>query len=110
MSTILFQQVYKTDETVYYSGDSNCDHLYFVYGGKLNVEAIVDITQEVRYPIANKKWRVQNNNYLVSYLVKEISEGEIFGLEELHEIATLKLNGKTKDITKVKRLLKVTAT
>jgi hypothetical protein len=42
--------------------------------------------------------------------VKEISEGEVFGLEELHSIATMKLEGRQKEIQNVKRLLKVTAT
>ena len=46
----------------------------------------------------------------MSYLVKEISEGDVFGLEELHQIATMKLNGKHKETSKVKRLMKVTAT
>lgn len=95
---------------MYNSGDSNCDHLYFVFGGKLKVEAIVDIVQENRYPIANQRWKVEKNEYLVSYLVKEISEGDVFGLEELHQIATMKLNGKHKETRKVKRLLRVTAT
>jgi hypothetical protein len=53
MSTILFQQVYTANEVVYNVGDTNCDHLYFVFGGKLKVEAVVDIMQEVRFPIAN---------------------------------------------------------
>ncbi len=53
MSTILFQQVYTANEIVYNAGDTNCDHLYFVFGGKLKVEAVVDIMQEVRFPIAN---------------------------------------------------------
>ena len=53
MSTILFQQVYTANEVVYDVGDSNCDHLYFVFGGKLKVEAVVEIIQEVRFPIAN---------------------------------------------------------
>ena len=110
MSTVLFQQIYTTDDIVYNSGDSNCDHLYFVFGGKLKVEAIVDIVQENRYPIANQRWKVEKNEYLVSYLVKEISEGDVFGLEELHQIATMKLNGKNKETSKVKRLLRVTAT
>ena len=94
MSTILFQQIYTTNELIYNAGDPNCEHLYFVYGGKLKVEAIVNIVQEVRYPITNQEWKVEKNEFLVSYLVKEIKEGDVFGLEELHEIATLKLNGR----------------
>ena len=42
--------------------------------------------------------------------MKEISDGDFFGLEELNNIAWLKLEGKDKQIGKVKRLLKVTTT
>ena len=84
MSTILFQQVYTANEVVYNAGDFNCDHLYFVYGGKLKVEAVVEILQEVRFPISKSQWKLESKKYVVSYLVKEISEGEVFGLEELH--------------------------
>jgi len=43
ISTILFSQVYTTNEVVYDANDPNCDHLYFVYGGKLKVEAVVHL-------------------------------------------------------------------
>lgn len=31
------------NEVVYDADDANCDHLYFVFGGALKVEAIVEI-------------------------------------------------------------------
>jgi len=68
----MFKQIYKAGEIVYDVGEKNCDCLYFVFEGKLRVEAEVLITKQLCVPVSTHKWEKSTKTYLVSYLVKEL--------------------------------------
>lgn len=46
-------------------------------------------------PVSSCEWERTTKTYLVSYLVKELGRGDMFGLDELHKIAMLKLEKKS---------------
>jgi len=68
----MFKQVYKAGEIVYDVGEKNCDCLYFVFEGKLRVEAEVSITKQLCVPVSTHEWEKSTKTYLVSYLVREL--------------------------------------
>ena len=75
MCGLLYEQVYMTDEVVYDVGDTNCDTLYFVWAGKLKVQAKVTITQDTVMPIGNKVWEKNTRSTDVHYFVKQLDAG-----------------------------------
>lgn len=43
---LMFKQVYKAEDTVYDVDEPNCDCLYFVYEGRLKVQAQVTVKKQ----------------------------------------------------------------
>ena len=103
MCGLLYEQVYMTDEVVYDVGDTNCDTLYFVWAGKLKVQAKVTITQDTVMPIGNKVWEKNTRSTDVHYFVKQLDAGSYFGLEELVDIAAHKLDKNEEKAKKIVR-------
>ena len=83
--------MFLADEIVYDVNDTNCDTLYFVWSGKLKVQARVTITQETVIPIGNRTWEKTTKHTMVHYFIRQIDAGGHFGLEELVDIGNAKL-------------------
>lgn len=47
------------------------------------IETEVEIDEYNRYPIGAKEWEIVRTVKTISYKVREIGPGEIFGIEEL---------------------------
>lgn len=108
MSGVLYgPQFFAADEVVYESGDTNCDALYFVEEGKVQVQALVTISQETMIPTSRTDWERTRTEIDVLYFVKQINAGGFFGLDELVDIAQLRAEGKHGEASQVKRKLKV---
>jgi CRP-like cAMP-binding protein len=94
MSNLLFEQLYLPNEVVYDVGDKACDTVYFIVKGRIKVQARVTIEQQLVIPTGTRSWVRKIQHTEVHYFVKQISEGQFFGLEELVEIGLRKLNGE----------------
>ena len=91
VSGILYPQRFLTVEPVYDVGETNCDTLYFVEAGKLQVQAKVTVTQETVIPIGKSIWEKTTKKTDVLYFIRQIDAGGFFGLEELVDIGLLKV-------------------
>ena len=56
ISGVLYPQRFLINEVVYDVDETNCDTLYFVESGKLQVQAKVTVTQETVIPVAKQLW------------------------------------------------------
>lgn len=93
---------------VYDVGYTNCDDLFFVESGKLQVQAKVTVTQETVIPVDKSLWEKTTKKTDVHYFIRQIDAGGFFGLEELVDIGLLKVQGKTEEAENVSRQLRVT--
>lgn len=108
VSGTLYPQRFLLDEVVFDVGETNCDTLYFVESGKLQVQAKITVTQETVIPIGERIWEKTTKKTDVLYFIRQIDAGGFFGLEELVDIGLLKSRGKEDEANQVTRQLRVT--
>lgn len=108
---MLFAQQFLENEIVYDFDEPDCDTLYFIESGKVQVQAKVTTTHETVVPISKDKWEKTTKETDVHYFVRQIDSGDYFGLEELVDIGLLKLedsHDRNRAAKLVKRQLRVT--
>ena len=88
---------------VYDVGATDCDNLWFVESGKLQVQAKVTVTQETVIPIDDCVWEKTTKKTDTLYYIRQIDAGGFFGLEELVDIGLLKVTGKEEEASLVTR-------
>lgn len=93
MSSLLYEQSYLAEEIIYDVGERNCDTVYFILKGRIKVQARVIIEQQTVLPTGSSEWIKNVQSTEVHYFIKQLAEGDYFGLEELIEIGLLKLKG-----------------
>ena len=93
ISGVLYPQRFLLGEVVYDVDETNCDTLYFVESGKLQVQAKVTVTQETVIPVGKSIWQKTTKKTDVHYFIRQIDSGGFFGLEELVDIGLLKKQG-----------------
>ena len=103
VSRILYAQRFIKDEVVYDVGETNCDTLFFVESGKLQVQAKVTVTQETVIPVSKNIWEKTTKKTDVHYFIRQIDAGGFFGLEELVDIGLLKVQGEEDKARQVTR-------
>ena len=108
VSGTLNSQTFYANDVVYDVGYTNCDDLFFVESGKLQVQAKVTVTQETVIPVDKSLWEKTTKKTDVHYFIRQIDAGGFFGLEELVDIGLLKVQGKTEEAENVSRQLRVT--
>ena len=91
VSGTLNSQTFYANEVVYDVGYTNCDTLFFVEAGKLQVQAKVTVTQETVIPVDKCLWEKTTKKTDVHYFIRQIDVGGFFGLEELVDIGLLKV-------------------
>lgn len=89
----MYQQSYLPNEVIYDVGEPDCDIVYFIVKGRINVHAHVTIEQQTITPTGPSEWTKNVVSTEVHYFVKQLSEGHCFGIEELIELGLLKYGG-----------------
>jgi CRP-like cAMP-binding protein len=72
----------KPKQVIYKAGDE-ANVFYIVRAGKLYMESVVEIENKIRYPIGHQQWEYKNTIKRISYRVKELVRGDMFGHEEI---------------------------
>jgi len=70
VSGMLYPQRFLYEEVVYDVGETNCDTLYFVESGKLQVQAKVTVTQETVIPVGRAFWEKTTTKTDVHYYIR----------------------------------------
>ncbi|CAI2366556.1 unnamed protein product [Moneuplotes crassus] len=74
----------KPHQVVYRAGDY-ANVFYIVRAGVLHMESVVEVENTYRYPVGPKKWEYKKITRRLSYRVKELKRGDMFGHEEIFD-------------------------
>lgn len=70
VSGTLNSQTFYANDVVYDVGYTNCDDLFFVESGKLQVQAKVTVTQETVIPVDKSLWEKTTKKTDVHYFIR----------------------------------------
>ena len=74
----------KPQQVVYKAGNV-ANVFYIVRAGTLHMESVIEIEDAVRYPIARNQWEYRKVIRKISYRVKELKRGDMFGHDEIFD-------------------------
>lgn len=69
--------------TKIYQKDDKPDNFYVIIQGALFMEAEVEVSKRIRYPVGHNKWEVKVTTHLVKYRVRELDKLDMFGHQEI---------------------------
>jgi hypothetical protein len=71
-------------DTIYDIGHHS-NVIYFIKSGSIQMESIVEIEHQVKYPTSYNTWEVKKTKSLADYEVRKFHAGEVFGHQEVIE-------------------------